>query len=191
MKDTRIQRLSCRERMNLITDWSSWFYEHTQSFAGDLALHLAYLWPAVVRDAAIEVPADAAILALVRQRGRDRTDPIFRFIRIHEPDEGEPRVISALRMIVRDQEARRLDPVTGAPSFGRHCTLVDPASAASVIEVYEKLSPELRGRLLATPLPKMIADAHEVLAAVRKAIAPVPPPTARQADEQPPLENVG
>ena len=57
---------STEERAAIIREWSDWFYDHADTFAGHLGMQLAYLWPAVIKATQIEVEEDSPIVQLLR-----------------------------------------------------------------------------------------------------------------------------
>lgn len=166
------ETLSLKKRIGLILDWSVWLYENTESFSPQLALDLAYLWPAILRGAEIEVNADSELLRLIRSRAGS-TPTILYFIRVRDQEPEEPPILTNLRQIVAEHTAQRLDPRTGRRSSKRRGILVDATSAAVVLQVYEGLGSENRSRLLAMPFGRMVQISFAVLERAR-ATKPAP-----------------
>jgi hypothetical protein len=54
------------ERAKLVDSWSTWFYDHTDTFEGKLGTQLAYLWPAIIKAHKIEAYDGSAIVRLLR-----------------------------------------------------------------------------------------------------------------------------
>jgi hypothetical protein len=61
-----------KEKLALITKWSEIFYDNTETFEGEIALCLAYLWPAMVNDNVIEVDRDSPLVLLINNLHRQR-----------------------------------------------------------------------------------------------------------------------
>ena len=81
----------------------------------------------------------------------------------------QPAVIANLRAIVRDHQARHLDPVTGRRSSKRRGILVDDRWAHAVLTVFDGLSPEHQVNLASRPVAQMLDIAFKVLARARAA----------------------
>jgi hypothetical protein len=62
--------------------WYHWFFDHTESFEGELALELAYLWPAILADQQIDTIEQGPVVQLLRQHGIDRDQNIWRYLKI-------------------------------------------------------------------------------------------------------------
>lgn len=72
--------MSFEDRIHLILTWSTWFYDHTETFNGALGLSLAYLWPAIARGGRIEVAAHSAIVRLLKREGIPPRSEIWNYI---------------------------------------------------------------------------------------------------------------
>ena len=67
-------------RLELIKEWSDWFYARTDSFEGELGLQLAYLWPAIAKAHKIEVSPSSAIVRVLEQFHVPPHSPIWDYI---------------------------------------------------------------------------------------------------------------
>lgn len=96
---SKIQARTARDRIDLIKKWSDWFYEATGTWApdaaGNLGMHLAYLFTAMAKGTLIEVQEHDEIIKCLRgQEGYDvapvpKTEDIWEYIKFldeeHDP----------------------------------------------------------------------------------------------------------
>lgn len=83
---------SMEEKVELVKKWSSWFYNHTDSFDGKLGMQLAYLWPAILNDNVVECSERDPLPKLLRENGVTEDDILWEYI--HDipamDEEGKP-----------------------------------------------------------------------------------------------------
>ena len=78
----RIEQRTLEQRVELVRFWSQWFYDHTDTFQGVLALGLAYLWPAILNAKMIEVEANHPILRILADCDVPKDSPIYDYLDI-------------------------------------------------------------------------------------------------------------
>ena len=75
-----IEKRSDKERLELIKEWSDWFYARSETFAGELGLQLAYLWPAIAKAHKIEVSPNSTIVKTLHHFRVPKHSPIWEYI---------------------------------------------------------------------------------------------------------------
>jgi endogenous inhibitor of DNA gyrase (YacG/DUF329 family) len=68
------------KRIALVTEWYDWMMDRAETFKGELGMHLAYLWPAILKGTCIEVEPNSEIVKLLREQGVAWHATIFEFI---------------------------------------------------------------------------------------------------------------
>jgi len=84
----RIEQLTVNERLTVISNWSKWFYDNTESFEGEIGMQLAYLWPAVVSGEQMAADENSAIVRLLRYKQVSVNEIIWDYLLI-EPEDVE------------------------------------------------------------------------------------------------------
>lgn len=81
-----MKKLSAKKKVKLIKKWSSWFYDHTNSFEeGTIGSELAYLYAAICKNSDYVVVAkDSDLFQLLECEGIKKTDRIWDYIKVEE-----------------------------------------------------------------------------------------------------------
>ena len=79
-----MRRRSPGQRIELIQKWSKWFYERRETFTGELALQLAYLWPAIANEHVISASKSSEIVQVLEEFRVPKHSEIWDYIVIEE-----------------------------------------------------------------------------------------------------------
>jgi len=74
--------MRAKDKIKLISKWSIWFYEHTETFDGEIGRQLAYLWPAIANDSKIEVDPNSEIVSILLEHDPNMTKTIWSYMDI-------------------------------------------------------------------------------------------------------------
>lgn len=87
MDVSAIEKKTPQERIDLISHWSMWFYENTESWHGELGMEIAYLQMAVAMGKRIELGRSSALVrTLIDLSAHDPEPGIWEYIDLTSDD---------------------------------------------------------------------------------------------------------
>lgn len=73
---------SDKRKVQLIKDWSQWFYDHSNSFESRVGAQLAYLYAAIANGTYVELKKHCALVRVLRDNNIPKTDDIWGYIKV-------------------------------------------------------------------------------------------------------------